>query len=106
MTDGVSTSGSWPALGEMAQKAKREGERSPPAGVSALSGVEQPPVMAPPSMVGVPVHEKSPVERKGNGNEGVSASELLEIEQQKLAGKKKGEGLSFSGLLSGWGEES
>ena len=73
----------------MSQKAKREGERSPPAGVSALPGAEQSPVVAPPSVGGVSSQEKPPVEKKMSGGSRVSPTELLD--DQKLAGKKKGE---------------
>ena len=94
MSDGVSTSGSWPALGEMSQKAKREGERSPPEkapGVPIPAGVEQfSSSVALSSMTASSSQEKSVVEKKGSGGESVSPGELLELEQQKLAGKRKG----------------
>lgn len=84
----MSTSGSWPALGEMAQKAKREGEKSPPvSGVSLLESSAATPALAD---AAPPSQEKSPVEKKGSGGEGISPGELLDLEQQKLAGKKKG----------------
>lgn len=93
MPEGVSSSGSWPALGEMAHKIKREGEKSPPEKVSMLVGVEHsmaPSMAAAAAPAPLSSQEKSPVEKKGSGGEGISPGELLELEQQKLAGKKKG----------------
>lgn len=77
----------------MAQKAKREGEKSPLEKVSGVSLLEQSSSMAPPSAVDAAPpssQEKSPVEKKGSGGEGISPGELLDLEQQKLAGKRKG----------------
>lgn len=91
--EGVSTSGSWPALGEMARKAKKEGEKSPPEKVSGVSLLEQSSSAVPPSSSDAPPpssQEKSPVEKKGSGGEGISPGELMDLEQQKLAGKRKG----------------
>lgn len=103
----MSTSGSWPALGEMSQKAKREGERSPseksPTAPVTSGIVEQSlSSMAPSAVAGAPSQEKSLVERKGSGGEGVSPSELLELEQQKLAGKKKGWNHGLYKVVGGW----
>jgi hypothetical protein len=77
----------------MAQKAKREDEKSPPEKMPGVSLLEQSHSMAPSSAADVSTpssQEKSPVEKKGNGGEGISPGELLDLEQQKLAGKKKG----------------
>lgn len=73
----------------MAQKAKREGEKSPPSGVSLL---EQPSSEGPATVdVDPPTsQEKLPAEKKSSGGEGISPGELLDLEQQKLAGKRKG----------------
>lgn len=97
INDGVSTSGSWPALGEMSQKAKKEGDRSPSEkipGVALLSGIEQSVTEGTPaSSVAAPssaVQERPPLEKKGSGGENLSPGELLDLEQ-KLAGKKKGQ---------------
>ena len=88
--DGVSTSGSWPALGEMSQKAKKEGEKSP----DKVSGVpspflEQPLLLS--ALSSTATVSQQEMDKKGGGTEGVSTvNELSELEQQKLAGKKKG----------------
>lgn len=116
MADGVSTSGSWPALGEMSQKAKREGERSPPekapgmplpsssGGAEDSSAVVAPPPSSSSSLVGVSggssQEKPAAAEKKSSGGEGVSPSELLDMEQQKLAGRKKGKS-RWEGVLCG-----
>lgn len=89
----MSTSGSWPALGEMSQKAKREDERSPPSAASSvLSSVEQSSSAVAPSSAAAAFSQERFLagEKKPGGLEGVSPNELLDLEQQKLAGKKKG----------------
>ena len=79
----------------MAQKVKKDEERSPSEkipGVSLLSGVEQSLVGGvPASVVAATSQEKPLSEKKSSGGENISPSELLDLEQQKLAGKKKGQ---------------
>ena len=100
---GVSSSGSWPALGEMAlqQKTKKDaGDKSPPERVAAVlppntvdvsssSSVASLVTALPSSSLGS--QEISLIEKKISGLEvGAASGELSELEQQKLAGKKKG----------------
>ncbi len=82
----------------MTQKNKKEGEKSPTdktMNVLLSPDVEQSSVSAagfPPSSLAAITQEVG-----GNGGtENLSASEILELEQQKLAGKKKGQFFSFS----------
>ena len=89
-------------MGEMAQKAKRDGERSPSEkipGVALISGVEKVSISGAPSSVAAAVssQERPPIEKKNSGGENLSPNELLDLEQQKLAGKKKG-----SVVFQGW----
>ena len=99
MPAGVSSSGSWPALGEMTQKTKKEaGEKSPP---EKVTGVPSPntfdssfpsssSITAPPCSTAGSQEIAFGEKKVGSMEVGVPSGELSELEQQKLAGKKKG----------------
>lgn len=77
----------------MAQKAKKEGEKSPSEkipGVALIPGVEKMSVSGAASTVGVAASQERPPIEKNSTGENLSPSELLDLEQQKLAGRRKG----------------
>jgi len=75
----------------MAQKTKKEDEKSPLEAAPPTSNCIDGPMAHPPSTMGGDSQDKSPVEKKSTNFEpGVSSSmDLSELEQQKMAGKKK-----------------
>ena len=86
-TEGVGVSGSWPALGEMAEKAKKDDNKN-----SSPADKQSPTSTSPthPSQT----QDASSLAEKGeneDGGIGEPSGEMSELEQQKLAaGKRKG----------------
>ena len=76
----------------MAQKTRKDGEKSPSDSVAPSNCIDIGSVVDPGYTTGGQ-QERSPVEKKVGGNlDGgiLPSGELSELEQQKLAGKKKG----------------
>lgn len=81
-TEGVGVSGSWPALGEMSEKAKKDDGKNP-----SPADKQSPTSTSPthPSQI----QDSRFLAEKGE-NEDAGIGEMSELEQQKLAGKRKG----------------
>ena len=76
----------------MAQKTRKEDEKSPLEVAPPTTNCVDVPVAHPPTAVGGQSQDKSPVEKKITNMEPPlpSSMDLSELEQQKMAGKKKG----------------